>query len=177
MAIARTRLYALLSFIITATVIAGCGAQEKPIQGAEQEPLPTVPAIVQHEMTVSVYGVSSDWLELVERKVQLTYETEQDLIQATLAELQRDEGQEHISLWSKIQILQEELSDGAVMLDIHIPDDAHTGSFGELQTLESLKETLFQFDFVREIELRIDGSKAESMMGHVEIDDPITRQS
>lgn len=41
--------------------------------------------------------------------------------------------------------------------------------------LEALKNTLFQFDEVKSIELLVDGEVVESLIGHAELEHPILR--
>lgn len=60
-------------------------------------------------------------------------------------------------------------------LDIHIPDEARLGAPGELQLVESLKKTLFQFSFIEGINLLVVGEPVESLMGHVDIEHPILK--
>lgn len=186
----KTKAIGLLAFILIAAALTGCGAQEKHSQGSGNSiieptsepsvsPEPSIEPTPALQMEASIYEVDDQWIELVERKVQLTYETENDLVIAALAALQQDEGEgaNTISLWKKVEILSIDLQDGQVKLDIHIPDDARLGAFGEMQMVESLQKTLFQFDFVQEIQLLVDGEQVESMMGHVELEHPMLRET
>jgi hypothetical protein len=43
--------------------------------------------------------------------------------------------------------------------------------------IDALKQTLFQFDEVKRIVILEDGKPAESLMGHVDITEPLTRDS
>ncbi|MNP82329.1 hypothetical protein D3C76_1809300 [compost metagenome] len=49
------------------------------------------------------------------------------------------------------------------------------GSGGELLFLDVLKQTMFQFEEVQSIQLMVDGKETESLMGHVELENPIVR--
>ena len=67
--------------------------------------------------------------------------------------------------------------DGVLAIDVHIPDDARLGSGGELLALDALKETMFQFEELNNLELLIDGKALESFMGHSELEHPISRNN
>ncbi|PYE48021.1 GerMN domain-containing protein [Paenibacillus barcinonensis] len=60
---------------------------------------------------------------------------------------------------------------------VHIPDEARLGAGGELLFLAVLQQTMFQFEEVHSIQLLVDGQQTESLMGHVELQNPILRES
>lgn len=182
MTISKTR--GLLAFIVLACTLAGCGAQDKPQEqpgSAIEEPAATAtplpePTAVVNEREATIYLTDAELLETVERTVKLTYESESDLIKAAIAALQKDDGENALSLWKPIEIKSAELAEGQVTVDIHIPDEARLGAPGELLAIETLQKTLFQFEFVQAIDILIDGEAAESLMGHVDLEHPIKKE-
>lgn len=60
-------------------------------------------------------------------------------------------------------------------MDVHMPDEARLGAGGEQFALDALTKTMFQFDEVKSVELLVDGAKVESLMGHVDLEHPLTR--
>ncbi|REK77196.1 GerMN domain-containing protein [Paenibacillus paeoniae] len=188
----------IASFVVIAA-LSGCGAQEKnnvdtqggvgasptaiessdgptnePEEGGnEPTPVPSSPTVDQREVTI--YATDADLEKTLERKVAIPNAGEADLIKSTLAELQKDAGDGSISLWGDVHILSAEVKDGIVTVDIHIPDEARLGAPGELQMIETLKSTLFQFSFVEGIDILVVGEAVESLMGHVDLDHPILR--
>lgn len=182
MTISKTR--GLLAFIVLACTLAGCGAQDKPQEqpgSAVEEPASTAapspePTAVVNEREATIYLTDAELLETVERTVKLTYESESDLIKAAIAALQKDDGENALSLWKPIEIKSAELAEGQVTVDIHIPDEARLGAPGELLAIETLQKTLFQFEFVQAIDILIDGEAAESLMGHVDLEHPIKKE-
>jgi hypothetical protein len=42
--------------------------------------------------------------------------------------------------------------------------------------IDALQKTFFQFDEVQSLELLVDGNQIESLMGHVELEHPMTRK-
>ncbi|MGG6312005.1 GerMN domain-containing protein [Paenibacillus macerans] len=82
-----------------------------------------------------------------------------------------------IALWEKVVLNKVAFSeaDGQLTIDITLPDEARLGAGGESLALEALKNTMFQFDEVKQIELTVDGQQVESLMGHVDLEHPMTR--
>ncbi|RCW51047.1 GerMN domain-containing protein [Paenibacillus prosopidis] len=182
MTISKTR--GLLAFIVLACTLAGCGAQDKPQEqpgSAVEEPTSSAspspePTAVVNEREATIYLTDAELLETVERTVKLAYDSESDLIKAAIAALQKDDGENALSLWKPIEIKSAELAEGQVTLDIHIPDEARLGAPGELLAIETLQKTLFQFEFVKSIDILIDGEAAESLMGHVDLEHPMKKE-
>lgn len=188
----------IASFVVIAA-LSGCGAQEKTNvdtqggvgssptaesngeptsepedSGNEPSPVPSSPA-ASDELEITIYATDAELEKTLERKVAIPNAGEADIINSALAELQKDAGDGSVSLWKDVHILAANLNDGIVTVDIHIPDEARLGAPGELQMVETLKSTLFQFSFVEGIDILVVGEAVESMMGHVELDHPIVR--
>lgn len=139
----------------------------QPTASATQSPeLPT--------LEVSVYLSDEQLLELIERKVTVEYSNEEDLLRKTIERLQEND-EPNQSLWNGIGIHSVTLIDGVTNVDIEIPDESRLGAPGEMMLVDSLKETLFQFEFVKGIQLLVQGEQVESLMGHVELDHPLLR--
>ncbi|GJM74873.1 hypothetical protein HMSSN036_70890 [Paenibacillus macerans] len=66
-------------------------------------------------------------------------------------------------------------ANGELALDIELPDEARLGAGGEALAIDALKKTMFQFDEVKQIEVTVGGEKVESLMGHADLEHPITR--
>ncbi|WP_168119099.1 GerMN domain-containing protein [Paenibacillus sp. HB172176] len=204
MGIRNNGLHRLLPTVLLALAIAGCGAVQKndvslsenvqagavtSMPTATQEPAsngggaeadkyePAATPNPEKHAEVMLYGGNPDFTETVERKAEITYASHEELIQNTMDELQKSVEGQIISLWKDIAIHSVKLDAGRVSIDVGLNDEKRLGAPGELMLIETLKSTLFQFDFVNEIELTQDGEKVESLMGHVDLDDPITRDS
>ncbi|MCU6708291.1 GerMN domain-containing protein [Paenibacillus sp. J5C_2022] len=199
---AKTTISLLLATGLMLAALSGCGAQSKP-EDASQGAKPDANAAegsandnkqtsddeskgelqeeaVQEEASqeteVVIYGSDDELLQLTERKATIESEDGQDLIVKAVAELQKDGEDGQLSLWSRIVIKEIQLDDdGAVTIDIHIPDEARLGAPGERLLVDSLLNTLFQFPEVHTIELLVDGEVMESLMGHVELTHPFAR--
>ncbi|WP_162848403.1 GerMN domain-containing protein [Paenibacillus nanensis] len=182
-----------LASIILASALTGCGAQDNPSQssgGGAVSPSPSSAAGTAGNGTsdetsseaekpaetveIRVFGSDEELENIVERKVSVVKGTDLELVESALAELRKD-GDGSISMWKGVHLLSTKLKDGIVTIDVHIPDEARLGAPGELQMVETLKSTLFQFSFVEGIEVLVAGEAVESMMGHVELEHPYVR--
>lgn len=79
-------------------------------------------------------------------------------------------------MWSNIELLSATFDQGKLTLDVHIPDEARLGSGGEILAIDALKGTFFQFDEINSIDLLVDGEATDSLMGHAELEHPLTRE-
>lgn len=174
----------LLAVLVLSVAITGCGVQGKSGNQTGSnitEPTATVtpspePTTVPNEREAIIYLTDSEGLETVEYPVKLSYETNSDLVKAAVSALQQDGGENATSIWKPIEVKSVELVDDKVTVDIHLPDEARLGAPGEILVIESLKKTLFQFDFVNSIELLADGEAIDTLMGHVELEHPMIRE-
>lgn len=126
--------------------------------------------------TIDVYYTDNEWNELYRDQQEISYTTDLEKYKLTVEALQNSNNKEHVSLWNKVSFDEVTFADGTLVLDITLPDEARLGAGGEAFAIESLKNTMFQFAEVNEIELLVNGHQVESLMGHVTLDHPITRQ-
>ncbi len=126
--------------------------------------------------TISVYYTDSEELELKPSKQEITFEDDLQKYKASFKALQSSNNNELISLWGKVELKSLDIKNGAITMDIHLPDEARLGSGGEMFALESLQNTLFQFDEVKSIELLVDGQQVESLMGHADLEHPMVKK-
>jgi hypothetical protein len=190
----------LLASAVLAIWLGGCGAVDKekggspggetpssdvsPSPSAESSSSPAteseVPAAPTPDpnakrATVTLHESDSDLMDMVTREVEVSYTTDEELIAATIEELQKEPENGNISLMNKIEINSLKLEGDRLVLDIHIPQEGRFGSSGELMLVSSLRQTSFQFDFINELDILLDGEAVESLMGHVELLHPIKR--
>lgn len=187
----------LLVLLMIVAALSGCGVQGTKDRGDDASPSSTYETnsseaaklLSSHPSTnpvsteegintieIAVYSSDINLENLLERKETIHAGSEADIIAAAVAELQKDDKDNGgISVWKDVHVLSVELTDDAVALDIQIPDEARLGAPGELQMVETLTKTLFQFPFVNSIDVLVSGEALESMMGHVELHHPIVR--
>ncbi|MFD2115902.1 GerMN domain-containing protein [Paenibacillus yanchengensis] len=174
----RLRMLPILVAALMVLLLAGCGANKQPVGGsATPDPSNELSEEKTEEQEIVIYGVDLNGEELVERTEKITYKTEQELVEATLQALQAEPNEDSVSPWKKIIVHSVQLDQNRVKLDIAIPSEAKLGAMGEQQFIEVLTKTLFQLEVVQEIELLVDGEQVESLMGHIELDYPLKKES
>ncbi|MBA9085279.1 hypothetical protein FHR92_001745 [Fontibacillus solani] len=125
--------------------------------------------------SIEVYFTDDQMMELVKEAKEITYKEEKDKYITALQSLQSSSNPDLFPLWGKVNFHSAVLKDGALTIDITLPDEARLGAGGEVLALDALKKTMFQFSEVQSIELLVDGQQMDTLMGHEELEHPMTR--
>ncbi|WP_339166278.1 GerMN domain-containing protein [Paenibacillus sp. FSL R5-0341] len=126
--------------------------------------------------TITVFYTDEEELELHKATAEISYASDDAKYKAAFESLQQSKDAKLVPLWAKeIELKSVQFKDGALTLDIHLPDTARLGAGGESYALDALKQTFFQFDEVKSLDLLVDGQQSESLMGHVDLEHPMTR--
>lgn len=126
--------------------------------------------------TVTLYESDDQLMEMVTREVEVSFQSDDELIAATFAELQKEPDNGNISLMNKLEILSLKLDGDLLTIDLHIPQEGRFGTSGEMMLIAALMETSFQFSFINELDILVDGEATETLMGHIELEHPLTRE-
>jgi len=179
----RTTIGLLLLSAALVTAASGCGTKDKSQANANTDSS-VAAAGNQSEQAAStdktkqsihIYYSDQDLTSLVELNREIEYDSPDQKVAAALAALQTDGSSDALSLWSKAQFQSSSLKDGAVTIDIHLPEEARLGAPGEMLALQALKQTLFQFDEVQSIDVLVDGEAVDTLMGHEELPHPFVK--
>lgn len=126
--------------------------------------------------TIELYYTDPELLGVEKTSKEIAYTDEEDKYKKAFEGLQSSTDDQFVPLWrDSIKLTSVKFEQGALTLDIIKPDEANLGSGGEMYAIEALRNTFFQFDEVKSIELLVEGKKVESLMGHVELEHPMTR--
>ncbi|OKP93569.1 GerMN domain-containing protein [Paenibacillus sp. P46E] len=136
---------------------------------------PTAPD--KQSQNISVYFTDPQQMELVPAKADISYANDVEKYSEAYKALQSSTNPDQIPLWGKIELKSLKFADGQITMDIHKPDEAQLGAGGEAFAISALAETLFQFKEVKSIEVLVDGEQVESLMGHVDLEHPMTREN
>lgn len=177
------KLHSMFISLLIALLLAGCKHQiqvqellssDKDRIAVEQKPSQVLNDV--RSETIQVYGTDAELTRLLERDVTIQYLANNvlDKLERTMDVLQQD-AEDFVALWEPIEVNTMQYKEGLVTIDVTIPTSANYGSSGEAFTLDALYQTLFQFTEVKQIEITIDGLKAESLMGHIELMHPMER--
>ncbi|WP_342561757.1 GerMN domain-containing protein [Paenibacillus sp. FSL R7-0345] len=148
---------------------------------AEPSPTPAAtaePAQPQKQsQSIEVYFTDPQQLDLISVAATISFANDTEKYTESFKALQTSSNAEQISLWGAIELKSLEFKDGQVTLDIHKPDEAQLGAGGESMAISALAKTFFQFADVKAVELLVDGEQVESLMGHVDLEHPMTREN
>lgn len=125
--------------------------------------------------SIKAYYTDPELMELVEGTADISYKEANEKYEAAYKALQKSDNAEMIPLWEKIELNSVKFENGALTIDVTVPDEANLGAGGESFAVDAIKKTFFQFDEVKSLQLLVDGQQAESLMGHVDLENPMTR--
>ncbi|WP_150273664.1 GerMN domain-containing protein [Paenibacillus tepidiphilus] len=127
--------------------------------------------------SIKVYYTDPEQLELVASEATVAFADQAEKYTEAFKALQNSGQESLVPLWSKIELKSLEFKDGLITMDIHKPQEAQLGAGGEAMAISALAQTLFQFTEVQSVELLVDGEQVESLMGHVDLEHPMTREN
>ncbi|MEW4371499.1 GerMN domain-containing protein [Paenibacillus kandeliae] len=130
----------------------------------------------EQSQEINVYYADVQVSKLEEHTQTIVFNDDTQKYSATYAALQDSKQKDLIPLWGTIDLRSDTFAQGKLTLDIHIPNEARLGAGGEALAIEALKKTFFQFNEVTSIEVLVDGKETDSLMGHTELTNPITRE-
>ncbi|WP_106767903.1 GerMN domain-containing protein [Paenibacillus faecalis] len=146
------------------------GTQEKPAGDKEN-------ASQEKKATIDLYYTDPELLDLKKASGEITFTDQENKYAKAFEGLQKSADEKLVPLWhDSIKLISIKFDKGALTLDIVMPPEANLGSGGELFAIEALKNTFFQFEEVKSIQLLVEGKKVESLMGHVDLEHPMTRK-
>ncbi|WP_018751330.1 GerMN domain-containing protein [Paenibacillus sanguinis] len=128
------------------------------------------------KQTIEVYLTDNDLMELKQVSREIEVSSEHSKYESAFKALQTAEDG-MLSLWENVALSSVNYSeaDGQLLLDVELPAASRLGAGGEALAIEALKQTMFQFEEVKQIELTVDGEQVESLMGHADLEHPMTR--
>ncbi|MEK4851300.1 GerMN domain-containing protein [Paenibacillus sp. FSL H7-0756] len=162
-----------------ATPTATPAATSTPEPTATVTPAATeAPAVPEKQsLKIKTYYTDLQQNDLVPAEVSITFKDAKEKYTEAFKTLQKSDNAEQIPLWNKIELKSLEFSNGQIVMDIHKPDEAQLGAGGEALAIGALSQMFFQFDEVKNIDVLVDGEQVESLMGHVDLVHPITREN
>lgn len=177
-------IYLAIAICAISILVVGCGSKPTspgPVQGSD--PATTTPPPIanpneenEESQEIEVFYADDQLLQLEQSMKEITFKDDSDKYSKTYAALQNSDQPELIPLWKNIDLLSASIEQGKLTLDVHIPGEARLGAGGETLALDALRDTFFQFDEVNSIDLLVDGNTTDSLMGHAELEHPLTRK-
>ncbi|GIP20034.1 GerMN domain-containing protein [Paenibacillus sp. J22TS3] len=149
----------------------GAGQQE------QTEPPKKDPQDNKQKLSIRTYYTDNDMMDLKEKQKEIAYKNDQEKYEEAFKSLQNSGDDKLFALWQKVKLKSVGLNNGELTIDIELPGEARLGAGGEVLAIDALKKTFFQFNEVKTIELLVDGSKVDTLMGHEELEHPMTRSA
>jgi hypothetical protein len=125
--------------------------------------------------TFTIYYTDEQLLEIHSEEQSIQFTTEKELHRALWYALQRPTKELNYALWGEISLLEIRSDRNNLIIDISVPDGYHIGTSGEALAIQTLIQTLGQVDNVETIQILIDGEVAETLAGHVGIEQPFPK--
>lgn len=161
----------------SATATPQATSTPEPTATAAPEATAKPDAPEKQSLGIKVFYTDPQQMDLVPGEATISFKDAKEKYTEVFKALQNSSKADQIPLWNKIELKSLEFSNGQVVIDIHKPDEAQLGAGGEALAIDALSQTFFQFDEVKNIDVLVDGEQVESLMGHVDLVHPITREN
>lgn len=176
---------AVLAAVSVLALAAGCSDEQKgassPAAQTEQMQDQEKPAAAEpKELMVNVYYPRSDGTGLV--AVRRTVSTEKDdkytAAMKSLLTGTKEKGQTNV-FPKKAKLRSVVVKDGIATVDFskELQTNFSGGSTGEEMLIGSIVNTLTDFPEVQKVSILIDGSAVETLSGHMDLSEPLTRMT
>lgn len=162
-------------------VSAGCGEKQSsapsaPVVSATPSLVPSaVPSPSEKQAVIRTFYGNADSTALVQKETAIRYAKDEDKYLAALNALKKSPSADAVALCPNMTYHSAKLEGGKLTVDLKLSDQDRLGAGGEALLLDAYKQTLFQFPEVGSFEILVDGKKAESLMGHLELLYPYKR--
>jgi hypothetical protein len=175
----RTKRLIWIVLLLGIVMVAGCGT--KPADDAESGRTGSGQATEQNEawneITIKLYYTDEQMETLHETTGTIRYKDDQEKYIRALEALTDSEDATLYPLWIGLTVRDAAIDHGRLTVNLDLADEGRLGAWGEQLALDALKQTLFQFAEIDEIEILVGGEPVDSLMGHVELEHPIRRQA
>ena len=172
--------YAMLGLAIFAlALLAGCGSGTT----GKGTPDGSSSASVQSEsapLTIKVYYPDEQGMKLIADKRTVTLDQQEKYTAAmeSLLEGTTEKGQTNI-IPKQAKLRSVKVANGTATVDFtgDLRKNFVGGSTGETMLVGSIVDTLTEFPEVKKVQILIDGKKVESLGGHMDLSQPLTRMT
>ena len=181
-----TSIAAVLAAAAMLALAAGCGDEQKPVQ--TDNPSQTAqtkdtekPAQVQPKETqVNVYYPRNDGTGLiaVSRKVNTEKDDKYTAAMKSLLTGTKEKDQTNV-IPKKAKLRSVTVKDGIATVDFskELEQNFSGGSTGEEMLIGSIVNTLTDFPEVQKVQILIEGASVETLSGHMDLSEPLTRMT
>ena len=181
-----TAIAAVLTAVAILAVAAGCSDEQKGAQTGstaqteQTKDMEKPAAAVPKEMQVSVYYPRNDGTGLiaVSRTVNIEKDDKYTAALKSLLTGSKEKGQTNV-IPKKAKLRSVTLKNGVATADFskELEQNFSGGSTGEEMLVGSIVNTLTDFPEVQKVQILIEGASVETLSGHMDLSEPITRMT
>ncbi|UFJ40927.1 GerMN domain-containing protein [Brevibacillus humidisoli] len=170
----------LIFLLLLLALLSACGSSVPSDSQPAPAPDPTNGGAEEGQKIsaqLQVYYSDANLEQLEAEQREISYQPDQsgDKYVQALSLLGMPTEQGHEPLWENFDYHTVSFSDGTLTIDASGENQYNLGATGEALAMEALKRTMFQFSEVEQIVILVDGKPADSLMGHADISQPLTR--
>lgn len=174
----KIRIFSLIMLLFLGVWINACSKDTtQPPPPAPEQPKP----VATQEVNLYFSDEQANYLVAEKRSIQIESTDQKQLATAVINELIAGPQQSklHATMPQGSKLLTLEISSG--LATINFNQDFQTkhsgGSTGEMMTIYSLVNSLTDLPGIQQVQLLVDGKKLETLKGHLDISEPLTRNS
>ena len=181
-----TAIAAVLTAVAILAVAAGCSDEQKGAQTGstaqteQTKDMEKPAAVMPKEMQVSVYYPRNDGTGLiaVSRTVNIEKDDKYTAALKSLLTGSKEKGQTNV-IPKKAKLRSVTLKNGVATADFskELEQNFSGGSTGEEMLVGSIVNTLTDFPEVQKVQILIEGASVETLSGHMDLSEPITRMT
>ncbi|WP_315452736.1 GerMN domain-containing protein [uncultured Selenomonas sp.] len=181
-----TSIAAVLAAAAMLALAAGCGDEQKPAQAdspaqtAQTKDTEKPAQEKPKEMQVNVYYPRNDGTGLiaVSRKVNTEKDDKYTAAMKSLLTGTKEKGQTNV-IPKKAKLRSVTVKDGVATVDFskELEQNFSGGSTGEEMLIGSIVNTLTDFPEVQKVQILIEGASVETLSGHMDLSEPLTRMT
>ena len=181
-----TSIAAVLAAAAMLALAAGCGDEQKPAQAdspaqtAQTKDTEKPAQEKPKEMQVKVYYPRNDGTGLiaVSRKVNTEKDDKYTAAMKSLLTGTKEKGQTNV-IPKKAKLRSVTVKDGVASVDFskELEQNFSGGSTGEEMLIGSIVNTLTDFPEVQKVQILIEGASVETLSGHMDLSEPLTRMT
>ena len=181
-----TSIAAVLAAAAMLALAAGCGDEQKPAQAdspaqtAQTKDTEKPAQEKPKEMQVNVYYPRNDGTGLiaVSRKVNTEKDDKYTAAMKSLLTGTKEKGQTNV-IPKKAKLRSVTVKDGVASVDFskELEQNFSGGSTGEEMLIGSIVNALTDFPEVQKVQILIEGASVETLSGHMDLSEPLTRMT
>lgn len=176
----KNKLIRTISFLTVAIImvaLVACGQTDTDDSGDNNN------SGKEYDVEITLYYVNNEYVltgnESLDKLIpikKIVNIKEESVEEAVVSELQVEPEDENLStMLNKLKVLSVNVEDSIAYVDFS-EENLSGGSLEESFILQQLVYSLTELDGINAVQVLVNGNKVESLMGHISIEEPLTRE-